>query len=69
VRYLSALVLLIAGVAIFKSAPGPIVRHLRSNAKNSEDFARGLRVALMVRRALGVFGIALAILVALKWVG
>jgi hypothetical protein len=57
--------LLIAGVACLKSAPGPIVPYLKSHAKGPKDFARGLKTAMMVRRALGIFGIMLAILVAL----
>jgi hypothetical protein len=69
VRYITLLMLLILGLAAFRSAPGPIIPYLHRRAKNPEDFARGLKMAMRVRRALGLFMIAFAILMALKVVG
>ena len=65
-RYLTAMIMLAVGVACLKSAPGPIIPYLHTQAKNSEDFARGLKVAMVARRALGIVVIALAMLTALK---
>lgn len=53
-RYLTSLLLVIIGVACYLSAPGPVIPYLRKNAANPEDFARGARVAMRVRRCLGI---------------
>ena len=61
-RYITALVLFISGVYIFRSSPGKIIPYLRKHAKSPAEFTSGLKVAMAVRRALGVFAIGVAIL-------
>lgn len=62
-RYITALVLFILGVCIFRSSPGKIIPYLRKRAKSPAAFSSGLKIAMVVRRALGIFAIAAAILV------
>jgi len=61
-RYIDALVFFIMGVYLLRSSPGKLIPYLRRRANSPADFASGLKVAMAVRRALGVFGIAAAIL-------
>lgn len=66
VQYTAALMCLIIGVICLRSAPGKIIPYVGRRAKNPKDFESGLKVAMIVRRAMGVAGIGLAIFLVLK---
>jgi hypothetical protein len=66
VQYIAALMCLITGVVCLRSAPGRIIPYLRRRARTPKDFESGLKVAMTVRRAMGVAGIGLAIFLVLK---
>ena len=54
-RFIAAVSVFTLGAICFKSSPGPIVRYLHKHAKSPKDYASGLKVAMTVRRALGIF--------------
>ena len=66
-RYLVSFFLVSIGVACYLSAPGPIIPYLRKKAKNPEDFASGLKIAMTVRRWLGIGVVALGLVVLTGW--
>jgi hypothetical protein len=66
VQYIAALLVFALGVACLRSSPGKIIPYLHKHARSPKDFSSGLKVAMAVRRALGLIGIVLAILLALK---
>ena len=65
-RYIVALMLFILGVYVFRSPPGKIIPYLRKRAKSPSEFTSGLKIAMAVRRAIGVIVIALAILLVMQ---
>lgn len=66
-RYFTSLLLMIVGVACYLSPPGQNIPYLRKKAKNPEDFTRGLKIAMTVRRWLGVAAVILGLFVLSGW--
>ena len=60
-RYLTGLLVVTVGVAVYRSAPGPIIPYLRRKTKTPEEFASGLKITMAVRRPRGIVGIILAV--------
>ena len=65
-RFIEGVVFFFLGAICFRSSPGRIIPYLHKHAKSPKDFASGLTVAMMVRRALGIFLITLAVIIVLK---
>lgn len=66
-RYLTALLIVTVGVALYRSATGPIIPYRRRKTKTPEEFASGLKIAMAVRRATGIVGIILGLLALTGW--
>jgi len=65
-RFIAGVVFFTLGAICFRSSPGPIVPYLHRHTESPKDFASGLKVAMIVRRALGIFIMALAVILMLK---